>query len=92
MAAPDAAVAAAEHEWLDWCLARRRRYPVVLPAYQAERGAVNPYVFVDRLSGHLEPDDVVVCGNGAACVVTLQALRLKRGQRLLANSGTAGMG
>jgi acetolactate synthase-1/2/3 large subunit len=91
-AAPDAPVGAVQREWLDWCMERRRRYPVVLPEYHAERGAVNPYVFVDRLSEHLEPGDVVVCGNGAACVVTLQALRLKRGQRLLANSGTAGMG
>ncbi len=33
-AAPDAAVAAAQREWLDWCLERRRRYPVVLPEYR----------------------------------------------------------
>jgi acetolactate synthase-1/2/3 large subunit len=90
--APDAGTRDAQRWWLDWCLERRRRYPVVLPEYRAQRGAVNPYVFVDKLSEHLEPGDVVVCGNGAACVITLQALRLQRGQRLLVNSGTAGMG
>jgi acetolactate synthase-1/2/3 large subunit len=30
--------------------------------------------------------------NGSACVVTLQAFSVKEGQRLLVNSGTAGMG
>jgi acetolactate synthase-1/2/3 large subunit len=79
-------------DWLAWCLERKLRYPVVLPEYRAERGAVNAYVFVDVLSEHLEHGDVVVCANGAACVVAFQALRLKDGQRLLANSGTAGMG
>jgi acetolactate synthase-1/2/3 large subunit len=83
---------AATADWLAWCLERKRRYPVVLPEYRAERGAVNPYVFVDVLSEHLEHGDVVVCANGAAGVVAFQALRLKDGQRLLANSGTAGMG
>ena len=53
---------------------------------------MNPYVFVDRLSEHLAEGDVVVCANGSACVVAIQAFAFKRGQRLLVNSGTAGMG
>ena len=80
-------------EWLDWCLERRRRYSVVLPEYAADdsRG-VNPYVFVDRISAHVEDEDIVVTANGAACVVGFQALRLRRGMRLIGNSGTASMG
>ncbi len=78
--------------WLAWCRERRARYPVVLPSYRASSSPVNAYVFVDELSDALEPDDIVVCANGAACVVAFQALRVRRGQRLIANSGTAGMG
>jgi acetolactate synthase-1/2/3 large subunit len=79
--------------WLTWCLERKRRYPVVLPEYAADdtRG-VNPYVFVDRISEHVEAGDIVVTANGAACVVGFQALRLKPGMRLIGNSGTASMG
>ena len=79
--------------WIEWCLERRRRYPVVLPEYASDdsRG-VNPYVFVDRLSEQVTEDDVVVTANGAACVVAFQALRLKKGTRLIGNSGTASMG
>jgi len=79
--------------WVGWCLERRRRYPVVLPEYASDdsRG-VNPYVFVDRISEHLDADDIVVTANGAACVVGFQALRIQRGMRLIGNSGTASMG
>ena len=79
-------------DWLAWCQARRARYPVVLPRYRDVAAPVNPYVFIDELSGRLGDDDIVVCANGSACVVGFQALRVRHGQRLIANSGTAGMG
>jgi acetolactate synthase-1/2/3 large subunit len=78
--------------WLSWCMARRARYPVLLPEYRDRDSPVNPYVFVDELSDHLAQDDVVVLANGSACVTALQGLRLKRGQQVIVNSGTAGMG
>jgi acetolactate synthase-1/2/3 large subunit len=79
--------------WIEWCQERRRRYPVVLPAYaEDDSRGVNPYVFVDRVSEAVEEGDIVVTANGAACVVGFQALRLKPGMRLIGNSGTASMG
>lgn len=79
-------------DWMAWCTERRRRYPVVLPEYRRREAPVNPYVFVEKLAERLEPGDMVVCANGSACVVGIQAFAFKRGQRLLVNSGTAGMG
>ena len=78
--------------WLAWCKERGARYPVVLPKYRERDVPINPYVFVDELSDHLDSDDLVVLANGSACVTALQALRLKRGQQVIVNSGTAGMG
>jgi acetolactate synthase-1/2/3 large subunit len=78
--------------WIDWCMERRRRYPVCLPEYREGDQPVNPYVFVDTLSEHLDERDVVVAANGAACVIAFQGLKLKRSQRLIGNSGTASMG
>ncbi len=78
--------------WLDWCRERRRRYPVVLPAYRDNADKVNPYVFVDELFRLLQPGQKVVTGDGTACVVTFQAAHLKPGQRLYTNSGCASMG
>lgn len=81
------------HEgWLAWCKERVARYPVVLPRHREFNGAINPYHFLDQLCRALEPDDVIVCGNGAACVVTFQVAHIKRGQRLFCNSGSASMG
>ena len=79
-------------EWLPRCREWRRRYPVVLPEYRRRDEPVDAYVFVDELARRLAEDDIVVCANGSACVVTFQAFAVKRGQRLIANSGTAGMG
>ena len=78
--------------WLSWCRERVARYPVVLPRHREFNGAINPYHFLDQLCRALEPDDVIVCGNGAACVVTFQVAHIKRGQRLFCNSGSASMG
>lgn len=79
-------------DWLAWCRARLERYPVVLPEFCDDSVGVNPYVFCDALSGHLETNDIVVSSNGASCVVPIQSLRLRDGQRYIVNSGCAAMG
>jgi acetolactate synthase I/II/III large subunit len=82
---------AAHRAWLAWCKERQQRYPVVLPEYH-ERAQVNPYVFMDQLFQTLPEDQIVVTGNGSACVISFQAAELKKGQRLWTNSGCASMG
>ena len=81
-----------EHKtWLQWCKERQKKYPVVLPEYwNNER--VNPYCFMDVLFKQLNPGQIVVTGNGSACVVGFQAANLKKEQRLWTNSGCATMG
>jgi acetolactate synthase-1/2/3 large subunit len=44
------------------------------------------------LFGRLSKDEVVITGNGSACVVSFQVAELKAGQRLYTNSGNASMG
>jgi acetolactate synthase-1/2/3 large subunit len=82
---------AKQREWLAWALQRRKRFPVVLPEYR-ENELCNPYVAVEALFQQLHEDDVVVTGNGSACVVSFQTANIKRGQRLWTNSGCATMG
>ncbi len=82
----------AHREWLDWCLERKQRYPVVLPEYRDQQSPINPYCFAETLYAELPEDEIVVTGDGTACVVTFQAAHLKKGQRLYTNSGTASMG
>jgi acetolactate synthase-1/2/3 large subunit len=71
---------------------RAARYPVVLPDYRAVESPINPYVFGEVLFDELDEDDIIVSGDGTACVTIFQAAKLKPGQRLYTNSGCASMG
>jgi acetolactate synthase-1/2/3 large subunit len=84
--------APAHVEWLNWCRALRGKYPVVLPKHRQAGPRVNPYGFAEQLWASLADDDVVVCGDATACIVTFQTARLRKGQRLFSNSGAASMG
>lgn len=78
--------------WRHWCRERRSRFPVVLQEYREKTSPINPYVFVETLFEQLEENEIVVAGDGTACVVTFQAAKIKKGQRLYHNSGSAPMG
>lgn len=78
-------------EWLEWCKNIDKKYPVVLPEYYCGE-KLNPYVFMKEFSKLLSKDDVVVCGNGSACVISFQSFVVKQGMRLFTNSGCAAMG
>ena len=71
---------------------RAAQYPVVLDEYRTTEGLINPYVFGEALFVELEEDDIVVSGDGTACVTIFQTADLKSGQRLYTNSGCASMG
>ena len=79
-------------DWLEWCRTRVERYPVVLPEYRSVAQPVNPYCFMEALFAQLHEDEVVVCGDGTACVTAFQAATIRSGQRLFHNSGAASMG
>jgi len=79
-------------EWLEWSKERVRRFPAVLPEYRDHGPGIHPYVAMDELFKQLDEDDITVCGNGSACVVSFQAAEIKKGQRIWTNSGCATMG
>lgn len=78
--------------WLARAAAWRAQYPVVQERQRVPGPPLNPYDFIDRLFALLGPTDAVVCGNATATIVPFQAARLKPGQRLISNSGSASMG
>lgn len=78
--------------WLAWCKERNEKYPAVLPRHHEFHGKINPYHFMDTLFESLGKDDIVVTGNATACIVSFQVGKIKLGQRLFSNSGSASMG
>lgn len=77
--------------WLDWCRKINLKYPATLKEYY-NSSELNPYVFISEFFKKLEEDDIIICGNGSACVITFQSAILKSKQRLFTNSGCAAMG
>ena len=80
-------------DWLAWARERQLLYPVFDPQrHRSTPGAINPYHFGHVLFELLSEDDVVVCANATATIIPFQAARVKKGQRLISNSGSASMG
>ena len=79
--------------WLNWCLERKKRYPVVSDEYKIlDKDSINPYHFIKELTDSLDDRAIVVAGNGTACVALFQAGIVKNEQRIFWNSGCASMG
>lgn len=77
--------------WSGWAHGLQQRFPV-LQAHHALAPRLNPYAIVHRVFEALRDDDIVVCGNASACILPFQVGRLRAGQRLFSNSGSASMG
>jgi len=88
----DAPARVAHGRYLTWARERVTAHPTVPSSYWAKQNPVNPYCFAEALFDQLDERDIIVTGDGTACVTVFQAARLKAGQRLYTNSGCASMG
>lgn len=79
-------------DWLNWCKKRKIKYPVVQDTFYDSKKPINPYCLIDLLSKNMKNNDIVVTANGTAVVTTHQAFKIKKGQRVWSNSGSATMG
>jgi acetolactate synthase-1/2/3 large subunit len=79
-------------EWLEWCRERVTRYPVMKDHQEKSASPLDPYQFMEQLSAIMADDDVVICGDATACIVSFQVMQIRMGQRLISNSGSASMG
>lgn len=78
--------------WIDWCRNINAKYPVCEKSFYATNVPVNPYIFMDMLFKECVEGDVIITGNGSACVCAFQAGYIRKNQRLFTNSGCASMG
>jgi acetolactate synthase I/II/III large subunit len=77
--------------YLAWCRERVRRYPGVSER-QRSSAKLNPYPFIEAVMAALAPGEIIVCGDATANIVPQQVGFLKKGMRLIGNSGCASMG
>lgn len=83
---------AIHREWCSWCHRLVEHFYLPTEAKSSNTGVINPYTFLGILFSHLLSSDRIICSNGSACVMTFQAARIKKGQRMFTNSGCASMG
>ena len=80
-------------EWLRQCQEWKNKYPLVTDEFKEDKGAVNPYFFIDSLSNCLADDDVVIPGSsGAGIDVFWLCIKNRAKQRMLATGSLGSMG
>lgn len=78
--------------WLSVCQGWRKKYPVITEEMCKASSPVNPYCFLKVLAKNVRDDELILVGNGTACVAGSHALPMKKDQRFIIQSGMASMG
>lgn len=83
-------------DWSDWVARSRtlqQRYPLCLPEYWNRSDFVDNYVFIETLGELMNGDDMLVPGSSGQCSeITMQAFKVRKGQRILNSEGLGPMG
>lgn len=80
-------------EWLEFSKALVEKYSFEkTEEYRSKNDVINVYDFAHTLSGVMGENDILIAGNGSACVCMHQIGLVKSGQRIFWNSGDASMG
>ena len=79
------------NQWVDKCNEWKNKYPVCDKLKYQQKSPINVYAFLDTLSSNMMEYEKIVVANGSACAC-IHGYELKKGQRLVVNSGVASMG
>lgn len=78
--------------WVNWTRTIKQKYTPKPDDYPTSLDRINAYHFVSELFENLRENDIVVCGDATATIVPYQIGKIKKGMRLISNSGSASMG
>lgn len=78
-------------QYLDWGKDLQEKFPGVTEKHYKSKN-INPYVLMELIHEHSKESDAIVTSDGTAAVMSSQALKVKKNQRLFSNSGSASMG
>ncbi len=78
--------------WLERCIFWKEKYPIVQKIFYRDKKYVNPYLFIDQLSKKLSNQDIIIADDGGHLTWTLQAFKIKYGQKLFSAFGNSPMG
>lgn len=80
-------------EWFDYANRIKSKYPIMLPEYKSQEKLVNTYCLVETIADKMNADDIYVSGSSGSCIdISMQAFKVKKGQRVFCTKGLAAMG
>jgi len=82
----------ASYEWKKICREWKLKYPNVQSIYYKQKKYVNPYCFIEILSNKLNKKDIIIADDGGHLTWTMQAFKVKKGQRVFSAFGNSPMG
>lgn len=80
-------------DWFHYGSRMKKQYPIVKSEFWEQKELVNSYCLVDTISKYMTADDIYVSGSSGSCIdISMQAFRVKKGQRVFCTKGLASMG
>ena len=79
-------------DWKSVCQKWKLKYPNVKKSYYNQKHYVNPYCFIEKLSNKLNKKDIILTDDGGHLTWTIQAFKVKKGQRIFSAFGNSPMG
>lgn len=89
---PTSTILFSDRDWIKKCTDWTYSHPMVQPKYHKQKKTVNAYVFNEALSDLLPDDACIIPDDGGNLVWTMQAFKVKSGQRLFSAFGNSPMG
>ena len=81
-----------KNNWLNKCYLWKKKYPIMQKIFFNDKKFVNPYVLIDDLSKKLSKNSIIVADDGGHLTWTIQAFKVKYGQKLFSAFGNSPMG
>ena len=78
--------------WIKKTILWKKRYPAVLDEWRLHKDNVNPYFFIETLADVISEKATIITDCGGNLTWTIQAFKVKRGQRLFSAMGNSPMG
>lgn len=79
--------------WFAYGNRLKEKYPLVTREHWDQRELVNTYCLLETISRYMTTDDIYVSGSSGSCIdISMQAFKVKKGQRVFCTKGLASMG
>ncbi len=81
------------NNWFGYCNKVKSKYPLIPDEYWQQKDKVNTYCLIETITKYMRPDDIYVSGSSGSCIeISMQAFKVKKGQRVFCTKALASMG